>query len=351
MPEPEARSPNGEPEEGDILWEEADDDLEASGGLSDLLGFDLSGDPGLDRSGLNALINSAIVAQRRLPMLDVIFDRTARRMTRSLRQLTDENLEVGLEDVATCRFGDFLHTHERASVIAVLHSAPLDAYALIMTDASLMLAVLDLLLGGRRGDIGFFDDSRALTPIELGLAERIITSIVDDFNQSFSSVFETAFKLERLELTPRFAAIAQEPSVCAVGKFKVSMGERKAHAVIVLPHNAIEPVREALKRDFIGEQSKGDGLWRMRLDAEVKAASLDVDAIVAERTLSLDEVKKLSVGDLLVFPATPEGSIVLSANGCAVAEARLGKAGDRVAVRLTEVIGPSRRAALLENAK
>ena len=53
--------------------------------ISDILGFDLSSQEGDDRSGLRALINSALVSHRRLPMLDVIFDRTARLMTTNMR--------------------------------------------------------------------------------------------------------------------------------------------------------------------------------------------------------------------------------------------------------------------------
>ena len=72
----------------DVVWEE--------GGLSDLLGFDFNAEDGVDRSGLWALINSAVVSHRRMPMLDVIFERAARRMSSSLRQLINENVEVSL---------------------------------------------------------------------------------------------------------------------------------------------------------------------------------------------------------------------------------------------------------------
>ncbi len=333
IPEPERQSPNGEPEDGDIGWDAPEEPV-----IGDFFEFDLVGEDRVDRSGLNALINSAIVAQRRMPMLDVVLDRAARRMTRSFRQLTDENLEVSLEDVATKRFGDFLHSHDRASVIGVMHSKNLDAYALIVSDAALMLAVLDLLLGGRRGDLGFFDDFRALTQIELGLAERVIKSMIDDFNASLKAVFDADFTLDRIETIPRFAAIAQEPSVCAVGKYKVRMGERNAAAMIVLPHTAIEPLGETLQRDFIGEHGSDDHLWRRRIDEEVRAARVDINAVLAEKNVALKELNDLSVGDLLVFPASPKSVVTLTAGGRAIVQGRLGRAGERIAVCLQRAV-------------
>ncbi|MEQ8748828.1 MAG: hypothetical protein RIC52_03545, partial [Amphiplicatus sp.] len=93
-----------EPSSDDVEWSDRDD----AGDMSGLLGFDLSAAAEVDRSGLRALVNSALVSQRRLPMLDVVFDRTARLMTTSLRQLTDDNIEVTLDDISTTRFGDYL---------------------------------------------------------------------------------------------------------------------------------------------------------------------------------------------------------------------------------------------------
>ncbi|HNR78465.1 MAG TPA: hypothetical protein PKM48_15135, partial [Parvularculaceae bacterium] len=103
----------------DVVWRE-------DSPLTELLGFDLSAEDGQDRSGLKALINSAFVSRQRLPMLDVIFDRTARLMSTSLRQLTNENIEVTLDNVSSIRFGEFIQTQTAAGVIGVIHSKAFD---------------------------------------------------------------------------------------------------------------------------------------------------------------------------------------------------------------------------------
>ena len=53
--------------------------------IDSLLGFDLGDDDGSDRSGIRAIINSALVSYERLPMLEIVFDRLVRLMTTSLR--------------------------------------------------------------------------------------------------------------------------------------------------------------------------------------------------------------------------------------------------------------------------
>ena len=68
--------------------------------IDNLLGFDLGDDDGSERSGIRAIINSALVSYERLPMLEIVFDRLVRLMTTSLRNFTSDNVEVSLDNIA-----------------------------------------------------------------------------------------------------------------------------------------------------------------------------------------------------------------------------------------------------------
>lgn len=301
--------------------------------LSELLGFDLGADEGQDRSGLKALINSALVSHRRLPMLDVVFDRTARLMSTSLRQLTNENVEVTLDNVSSTRFGDFIQSQSRSGVIGVVHSKELDGYALIAADGALVHSVVDLLLGGRRGAAAGMDD-RALTAIELGLANRMLSMLVEDFGEAFDPVREAKFTLDRIETTPRFAAIAQDASVCALAKFKIRLDDFASKATVLLPHATIEPVRELLSRDFIGESGAASELWKERLGRGVTSAGVDLSAVLADRTMTIRELRRLEPGATITFSAAGEARVELRSGSSAVAKGRVGRLGETIAVKL-----------------
>src|ERR1700749_3557497 len=66
--------------------------------IDSLLGFDLSDEDASDRTGIRAIINSALVSYERLPMLEIVFDRLVRLMTTSLRNFTSDNVEVSLDN-------------------------------------------------------------------------------------------------------------------------------------------------------------------------------------------------------------------------------------------------------------
>lgn len=313
-------------------------DQTGADGMSDLLGFDLSAAGDVDRSGLRALVNSALVSQRRLPMLDVIFDRTARLMTTSLRQLTDDNIEVALDDISTTRFGDYLQGLAPPAVIGVVRAAALNNYCLIAADGALVYSIVDLLLGGRRG-AGFIPvEERSFTAIELGLAQRILSLLVEDLGEAFQPVADGAFTLERLETTPRFAAIAQEASVCAQAKFRVRIEDIGGRVSVLFPHAALEPVRKTLRQEFIGEAIGADETWRGHLSAGLSTASLDISVVLAEKMMTLGALARLKTGETLIFPSAAAGVVDLRAGSALLGKARIGRSGEAVAVKLESAL-------------
>ena len=69
--------------------------------MDSLLGFDVGSDQMQDKSGVRAIINSALVSYERLPMLEIVFDRLVRLMTTSLRNFTSDNVEVSLDSITS----------------------------------------------------------------------------------------------------------------------------------------------------------------------------------------------------------------------------------------------------------
>ena len=331
--EKEAPLPQGLDTVEDLDWADGGEDF------SDILGFDFATEEATDRSGLRALVNSAIISHRRLPVLDVIFDRTARRMSTSLRQFADENVEVVLDDVTSTRFGDFIQGQEAGAVIGVARSKPLGGYFLICVDGGLVCSIVDLLLGGRRETFAN-ETERQLTPIELGLAQRMLTLLADSFSESFKVVFDPELVLERIETTARFAAIAQEPSVCALAKFRVMVGGHKGKISILSPHATIETVKDQLARDFIGDVEGDDAAWREALEERTLAAELTLSVVLAERRISLRDIISLKEGDLFSLGAPAQSEVSLQAGDVSVARGRVGRANGRVAVRLGEPVDP-----------
>jgi flagellar motor switch protein FliM len=134
--------------------------------IDSLLGFDEATDDGMDRGGIQAILNSALVSYERLPMLEVVFDRLVRQMSTSLRNFTSDNVEVSLDDILSQRFGDYLNSIPLPAMINIFKAEEWDDNGLLVVDSSMIYSIVDVLLGGRRGTAAMRVEGRPYTVIE-----------------------------------------------------------------------------------------------------------------------------------------------------------------------------------------
>src|SRR6478736_6786973 len=142
--------------------------------IDNLLGFSV-GEVNLDEnSGIRAIIDSAMVSYERLPMLEIVFDRLVRLMTTSLRNFTSDNVEVSLDRITSVRFGDYMNSIPLPAVLSVFKAEEWENFGLATVDSSLIYSIIDVLLGGRRGQTSLRIEGRPYTTIETNLVKRLV---------------------------------------------------------------------------------------------------------------------------------------------------------------------------------
>ena len=172
--------------------------------IDSLLGFEMDDDAGGDKTGIRAIINSALVSYERLPMLEIVFDRLVRLMTTSLRNFTSDNVEVSLDNITSIRFGDYLNSIPLPAILAVFRAREWDNFGLFTVDSNLIYSIVDVLLGGRRGTAAMRIEGRPYTTIELNLVQRMVEVVLQDACAAFEPLSPVNFELDRLETNPRW---------------------------------------------------------------------------------------------------------------------------------------------------
>lgn len=316
--------------------------------IDSLLGFSVSDDDGSDRSGIRAIINSALVSYERLPMLEIVFDRLVRLMTTSLRNFTSDNVEVSLDNISSIRFGDYLNSIPLPAILSVFRAKQLDNYGLLTVDSNLIYSIVDVLLGGRRGTSAMRIEGRPYTTIERTLVQRMIEVILGDAKQAFEPLTEVDFSLERIETNPRFAAIARPANAAILVKLRIDMEDRGGRVELLLPYATLEPIRKMLLQQFMGEKFGRDNIWESHLATELWSTQMDVKAVLDEQLMPLGKVMELKVGDTIMLDATPESTVKLRCGSVPLTKGRMGRLGHSVAVRLDAPLTPTARKAMLK---
>ncbi len=250
--------------------------------IDNLLGFSLA-EVNLDNnSGIRAIINSAMVSYERLPMLEVVFDRLVRLMTTSLRNFTSDNVEVSLDRITSARFGDYLNSIPLPAILSVFKAEEWDNFGLVTVDSSLIYSIIDVLLGGRRGQTAIRIEGRPYTTIETNLVKRLVEVILADAEQAFKPLSPVSFTIDRLETNPRFAAITRPANAAILVRLRIDMEDRGGNVELLLPYATIEPIRDVLLQMFMGEKFGRDPIWEGHLATEIGAAQIGVDAVLYE---------------------------------------------------------------------
>jgi flagellar motor switch protein FliM len=291
------------------------------------------------RTGLRALIEADVANHERLPMLEVVCERMVRTLGTSMRNLTADSLDVHAERVSTMRFAEFINHLPLPAMIGVFLAKQWGNYGLMTVDSSLVYAVVDSLLGGRRAPSAMRIDGRAFTAIETHLVGRMMQQTLDDFAQSFGAIEPVDFVLERVEVTPRFAAIAAPTNLTAVASFRIDMEGRGGRFNLVLPHATIEPVREKLIERFVGEKMGRNTMWESHIAEELLHTEVQVDAVLGEREMRIEDYLALSEGRTITLDRAPDDAVALECRGVALAAGMIGTHSALAAIRLSTAIG------------
>src|SRR6478609_6603877 len=304
--------------------------------IDSLLGFSLSDVALNDNSGIRAIIDSAMVSYERLPMLEIVFDRLVRLMTTTLRNFTSDNVEVSLDRITSVRFGDYLNSIPLPAILAVFKAEEWDNFGLATVNSNLIYSIIDVLLGGRRGQGTVRVEGRPYTTIETSLIKRMIEVVLADAELAFKPLSPVKFNIDRLETNPRFAAISRPANAAILVRLRIDMEDRGGNIELLLPYATIGPIRDVLLQMFMGEKFGRDPTWEGHLATEIGQAEIAVDAVLYEALLPLKQIMKLEVGDTLSLDLKPDALVTVRCGEVTLTEGRMGRVGDRVAVRVAK---------------
>lgn len=338
-------SPSNEPSDEDLAaaWgaatESEDDGAQSARVLNQaeidsLLGFDDGPSSGENRTGMQKIISSGLVSYERLPMLEIVFDRLVRIMSTSLRNFTSDNVEVSIDNILSLRFGDYLNSIPLPAMLAVFKAEEWDNYGLMVVDSSMIYSIVDVLLGGRRGTAAMRIEGRPYTTIERTLVERLITVVLADLSASFDPLCPVTFRFERLEVNPRFATINRLSNAAVLARLRVDMEDRGGRMELLLPYATLEPVRELLLQQFMGEKFGRDSIWETHLAEELWSTDVDLDVVLDEQVMRLSDVMEFKPGTRIVLNAAPNAPVQLRCGAVPLFEGKLGRRKSRMAVRI-----------------
>ena len=275
------------------------------------------------------------IVRGRLPALELINDRFIRTMRMSLFNLLRRAIEIEVGGVQLVKFSEFIHSLFVPTNLNIVRINPLRGRALIVMDPVLVYTAVDNYFGGA-GQFYNKIEGREFTPTEMRLIRIILDMVFKDLKDAWAPILDISIEYLNSEVNPQFANIVSPVEVVVISTIRIDLDGGGGNLYIAMPFSMLEPIRELMDSGFQGDKGASDSSWKNALNTEVMDAHLDLQAILAEKTMDVRQLLKLKTGDII--PVDIPEQLTLRIEGVPVFMGKPGISNGKYAVKLTRKI-------------
>ena len=224
------------------------------------------------------------------------------------------------------------------TVVYVLSMQPLQGNIALEFNSDVAIEVIDRLPGG---NVVLLDRGRDLGEIELELLRSFSRALITSLDEMWSGVAPVKPELQDLGLDAGLIQIASPNDVVISASFEVNLGDHLGAMSICVPYTVLEPIATKLSTQLwhgSGARPRPSARTRQMVEALLGSAPVDLTVQLGGVDLPVRSVIEMREGDTLVLDARADRPLSMFVGEDLRLLSRPGVVGNRVAVRVTEVI-------------
>ena len=238
------------------------------------------------------------IVRARLPALDIIMERFARRIRSGLTGFLQKTAEVAVGAVEVKKYGTFLRELVVPTNFNVVAVRPLRGSGLIVCEPALVFAVIDALFGGS-GKYPVRIEGREFSATEQRIIARLVDLVCTDYAQAWSGVYPIELAYQRSEMQPQFATIATPGELVVCCSVTVEIGEATGTIHICIPYATLEPIRDLLGAGATADAGEPDARWVDLLKTQIQSAEVELVAELAHAPATVEQLLAFKPGDFI----------------------------------------------------
>lgn len=272
------------------------------------------------------------IGKEQMRALNTLHETFARSYGAGLSGLLRTIVEIGVQSCEQISYAEFIARLPNPTSLNLLHSGRLEGHFLIELSPTVIYPVIDRLLGGSNREV--FVPQRPMTPIETRLVRSLLDRGVTALAEAWQGLERMDFSLGEMESNPQLVQVVPPNEVVVAITFDVKLGSCNGPMRLCLPYNAIEPLMDRLNSQswLAAGRSRRAPDAQQRLARTLSGATLTVDAVLAETTMTLGELRGLEPGDLIVTTRKASSPAMVRVEGRTKFAGTLGQSRGRRAV-------------------
>jgi flagellar motor switch protein FliM len=106
---------------------------------------------------------------------------------------------------------------------------------------------------------------------------------------------------------------------------------------VVIPYDALEPIRPDLSKIYFGDRGEGQSSWHDLIGGQIERAQMDLEVVLAEETIAIQKIMAWQPGDTINFGIEEGQDATMTCADAPMFKVSIGKRNNGfVAVQITE---------------
>ena len=182
---------------------------------------------------------------------------------------------------------------------------------------------------------------RELTEIEERIVYRIVLMILDSWKRAWEKMIELDMSVVNQESDPLIVQIVAGSEMVVLVGFEIYIGESVGSMNICIPLMVLNPILDQISSQTHFQRNISPELavmTRAAITESVLKTTVSVEPVLGQATLSLEDVARLQVGDVVTLGTNHDEPIEVRVGGVPRFAGKPGKKGEQSSVQIVSLI-------------
>lgn len=283
------------------------------------------------------------VSKDQMRALQTLHEGFARNFGAALSGFLRMIVEVRVGSCEQMTYGEFIAGLPNPTSFSLVKAEPLDGRICLEVSPLIIYPIIDRLLGGTNQEL--FIPQRPVTVIEGRLISQITDRAMAALKEAWAGVSDLNFEVGEVESNPQIVQIVPPNEVVVVVGFEIKMANRAGTMSLCIPYNVIEPLVDELSAQswFNAGRLRSSSEFAGRIGGSLDRAAVVVEGVLAESTITLQDLLTMAEGDLIMTERAADQPAVLCVEGRKKFLANVGEHKGARALKITRAVGPEDR--------
>lgn len=251
----------------------------------------------------------------------------------SLSALVPAAVQTHVGDIQLKSYQQYVQDAQAHADIQVFEIDALQSLCAWSLDTRWVATAVDCMFGGA-GRIPVRDLSRRMTPIELGIRQRLLESLATAYEAAWQAIYPIRLQPLRQEQQLSSLRLASPQDGVLHAQFVISFNKVELIADLCLPRRALDCLNPSLLVAQ-GDASPQPAAWSRGLQHQLHSAPMESVAVLCEKELTVAQLLSLSIGQVL--PIDLSEPVRLMVDGVTLLSGRYGVRNGQYALKVEQI--------------